>query len=118
MAGQFTYADLNYLESMSMGDAEMINEMIQIFLDQLPEFTNGLTELLAQEKYVELGALAHKAKSSVAVMGMDNLAADLKTLELTAKASESPENYPALVQGFIEQVTTTKTELLAFLNSQ
>ena len=67
MAGQFTYADLTYLESMSMGSQEMVNEMIQIFLDQIPEFTGGIKDNLDKKDFIALGALAHKAKSSVAV---------------------------------------------------
>lgn len=111
MAGKFTYADLTYLESVSMGSNELIVEMIQIFIDQLPEFTEGLAVHLKNGDYLALGALAHKAKSSVAVMGMDALAADLKTLELSAKAGIKPESYPVLVDRFIEQVTITGSEL-------
>ena len=114
MAGKFTYADLTYLESMSMGSNELIVEMIQIFVDQLPEFTEGLIEHLKSGNYPALGALAHKAKSSVAVMGMDSLAADLKTLELSARAGTDTESYPVLVNRFIDEVLLTGTELEAY----
>lgn len=115
MPTKLTFADLSYLESMSMGSQEMINEMIQIFLDQIPEFTDGLKDLLAKEDYVALGALAHKAKSSVAVMGMDDLAGKLKDLELRAKASQDIESYPALVNDFISQIEVTEKEFRAII---
>jgi HPt (histidine-containing phosphotransfer) domain-containing protein len=114
MAGKFTYADLTYLESMTMGSNELVIEMIKIFIDQLPEFTEGLVEHLKNKDYTALGALAHKAKSSVAVMGMNQLAADLKTLEICAKAGTDPESYPTLVDRFLEQVTLTGEELGAY----
>jgi HPt (histidine-containing phosphotransfer) domain-containing protein len=114
MAGTFTYADMTYLESMSMGSNEMIIEMIQLFIDQLPEFTDGLANHLKNRDYLALGALAHKAKSSVAVMGMESLAADLKTLELNAKQGIDTELYPILVNRFIEQVTLTGSELESY----
>jgi HPt (histidine-containing phosphotransfer) domain-containing protein len=117
MAEKFTYADLTYLESMSMGSNELIVEMIQIFVDQLPEFTVGLQEHLDNKDYTALGALAHKAKSSVAVMGMESLATDLKTLELSAKAGTDIDIYPVLVSRFIEQVTLTGSELSAYSKS-
>lgn len=116
MAEQFTYADLTYLESMSMGSTEMVNEMIEIFLEQIPEFTEGLADLLQKKDYPALGALAHKAKSSVAVLGMNDLASRLKDLELQAKAAENPDSYPSQVEVFIEQVTTTQKELEKYLN--
>lgn len=115
MAGQFTYADLSYLESMSMGSQEMVNEMIQIFLDQIPEFTNGLTELLQSKDYMALGALAHKAKSSVAVMGMNDLASLLKDLENKAKSGSDPESYAGYVATFNQQVLETEKEMMQFL---
>jgi HPt (histidine-containing phosphotransfer) domain-containing protein len=114
MAGKFSFADLTYLESMSMGSNELIIEMIQLFIDQLPEFTEGLTAHLENRDYIALGALAHKAKSSVAVMGMESLAIDLKTLEINAKAGTEPELYPTLVRRFIDQVTITGSELEAY----
>ncbi len=114
MAVKFTYADLTYLESMAMGTNDLIVEMIQIFIDQLPEFTEGLAAHLKNGDLPALGALAHKAKSSVAVMGMDALATDLKTLELTAKAGKDQEQYPILVDRFIEQVTVTGRELAEY----
>ncbi len=116
MSPKFTYADLEYLESMSLGN-DMIAEMIDLFVQQIPEFTEGLTSLLASGDYPALGALAHKAKSSVAAMGMNSTAADLKTLELTAKAGEEKENYPLLIQRFIDQVTVTAKELTAYANT-
>ena len=115
MANQFTYANLGYLESMSMGSDEMVNEMIQIFLDQIPEFTEGLADLLNQKDFIALGALAHKAKSSVAVMGMDDLASKLKDLELKAKAGEDQASYPALVDEFLKQIQITESEFKTYL---
>ena len=111
MAEQFTYANLEYLENMSMGSNEMVAEMIDLFIDQIPEFTEGLDALFAQGDFHGLGALAHKAKSSVAVMGMNGLADDLKNLELSAKAGENQSTYPVLIERFKEQVQVTAREL-------
>ncbi len=117
MSAKFTYADLEYLESMSMGSNEMIVEMIDLFIEQIPEFTDGLAAHLSEADFAALGAMAHKAKSSVAVMGMNNLANDLKQLELSAKAGEDQETYPALVNRFIEQVKLTGEELGAYADT-
>jgi HPt (histidine-containing phosphotransfer) domain-containing protein len=38
-------------------------------------------QLADQEKWEELGKLAHKAKASASIMGMSDLAAELKQLE-------------------------------------
>lgn len=117
MAATFSFADLTYLESMSMGSNEMVAEMIQLFLEQIPEFTSEMVEFLSKEDFSALGALAHKAKSSVAVMGMDELAGILKTLELKSKAGEDPDSYLEMVTTFCHQVQVTGEELEAHLKT-
>jgi len=111
MGTKFTYADLGYLESMAMGSNEMIVEMIDLFIEQLPEFTEGMPSLLASSEYTALGAMAHKAKSSVAVMGMNDLANELKKLEISAKAGDNQESYSPIIEQFIREVNLTAKEL-------
>ncbi|GAO28644.1 Hpt domain-containing protein [Geofilum rubicundum] len=78
--------DLSYLESIADGDQGIINELITIFLDQVSEFTEGFKLYYSQKDWKRLAALAHKAKSSVLSMGMNELGnIDLKNLELIAK---------------------------------
>ena len=79
--------DLSYLESIVDGDKGLIKELIIIFLDQVPEFTNGFSDFYKNRDWKNLAALAHKAKSSVTSMGMNGLGnIDLKNLELIAKS--------------------------------
>ncbi len=78
--------DLSYLNSIADGNKEIINELIDIFIEQVPEFTQGLDEYYKNKQWLELGGLAHKAKSSVIAMGMEEMGnVDLKNLELLAK---------------------------------
>ncbi len=56
-----------------------------MFREQVVEIQNEMKDLLAKKDYYSLGLLAHKAKSSVVIMGMNDLGALLKTFELTGK---------------------------------
>lgn len=86
MSHPFQYIDLTYLESISDGNIEIRDELIAIFLEQLPEFTLGATTAFAQGDWQALAAIAHKAKSSVLSMGMTELGEqDLKNIELISK---------------------------------
>lgn len=86
MPNQYNYIDLSYLESISEGNDDIINELISIFIEQVPEFTEGFAEGLETRDWVKIAAVAHKAKSSVISMGINNLGnIDLKNLELLAK---------------------------------
>jgi HPt (histidine-containing phosphotransfer) domain-containing protein len=86
MQHTFKVVDLTYLNSIADGNQEIIKELIEIFIDQLPEFTDGFSECMNKGDWAQLAALAHKAKSSVMSMGMTEIGnIDLKNLELLSK---------------------------------
>lgn len=86
MAEDYTQIDLSYLEGIAEGDKDIIKELVEIFLDQMPEFTDGFAESMRDKDWVKVAAIAHKAKSSVMSMGMEELGnVDLKNMELLAK---------------------------------
>ena len=86
MPKQYECIDLSYLDSIAEGDKSIIEELITIFLEQIPEFTEGMDQGLSERRWLEIAALAHKAKSSVLSLGMEKLGnRDLKNLELVAK---------------------------------
>ncbi|TLX78294.1 Hpt domain-containing protein [Labilibacter sediminis] len=86
MAEEYNYIDLSYLEGIAEGDKDIIKELVEIFLDQMPEFTDGFADNVRDKNWVQIAAIAHKAKSSVVSMGMEELGnVDLKNMELLAK---------------------------------
>lgn len=105
------YTNLEYLKEITGGEPEVIQEFIQLFFDQLPEFKNGLTNYLAEKKWKELGELAHKAKSSVMTFGMNELGYRLKELQLKTQKLEDIESYPEYVEEFMSTIAQAETEL-------
>lgn len=103
--------NLDYLKEVTGGEPEIMVEFIQIFLDQIPEFKNGLPDLLQQKKYKELGELAHKAKSSVMTFGMEDLGVRLKQLQLKTQQLEDIESYSEDVNHFTELIERAELEL-------
>lgn len=86
MPSQYKIINLTYLESISDGDSDIIKELITIFIEQMPEFFKGFAESYDKSEWLKIAALAHKAKSSVLSMGIDELGnIDLKNLELICK---------------------------------
>ena len=103
--------DLTYLNSMSGGAPEIVKEMITIFIDQAQEYVRDMPAHLASKDYNSLARLAHKAKSSISIMGMTDLATDLKTLELLAKEEKDVDQYPEYVNRFVKQCNQAIEEL-------
>ncbi len=103
--------DLTYLKSMSGENPEIIKEMIVIFIEQAEGYISDIQKNFDEKNYMALGKLAHKAKSSISIMGMNDLAADMKTLELLTKEGKEEENYAGFVKKFVTQTQQAIDEL-------
>ncbi len=107
----YRFINMEYLDSVSGGDTEIINEIFLIFKDQSVEIYNEMKSLLSDSNYINLGLLAHKAKSSVAIMGMNDLATMLKTFELQAKEGRETHLYESYINRFRDETTEAVKEL-------
>lgn len=96
---------------MSGGDSKFIGEMIDLFREQVEEYKELMPGLLKNRDYDSLSKLAHKAKSSVAVMGMSQVAELLKELEVLTNEGKETERYESMVSHFLEQSQLAVTEL-------
>ena len=103
--------DLNYLKTMSGGDSNFIQEMIGLFREQIEEYKLQMPELLRKKDYDNLSKMAHKAKSSVAVMGMNEMAELLKELEILTLEEKEVDRYESIVNEFLEQCQLAIKEL-------
>jgi HPt (histidine-containing phosphotransfer) domain-containing protein len=103
--------DLNYLKTMSGGDPKFIREMIDLFREQIDEYKSIMPSLLDNKDYESLSKVAHKAKSSVAVMGMNEVADLLKELEILANERKEVGRYESMISYFLEQSDLALREL-------
>ena len=110
--------DLSYLKSMTEGDRELISEMIEIFSTQVEEYNGLMQDYLRQKDWQELSRLAHKAKSSVAIMGMKELADKLRKLEVMAKEEKEVHSFPSYVEYFNIACNEAITELNEYLSKE
>lgn len=113
---EYTTFNPDYLVNITGGDMATMEEIAGIFVNQIPEFLKEMKQLLGQEKYHELGLLAHKAKGSVTVMGMDETSKMLKDFELLAKAGEQKERYEGFIARFEEDTRTVIAEMNDYIS--
>jgi len=97
----YKYVNLRYIESIGENDGKFKNDLIRIFKEQLPILTMDLKNYYNTQNYKMLSAIAHKAKSSVALMGIEVLRLDMEKLEQDAKIGKNPETYGELIKRFI-----------------
>lgn len=103
--------DLSYLKSLAGEDESFIRDMINIFIEQIEEYDAGMNDLLAKSDYINLSKLAHKAKSSVSVMGMKPESELLQRLEWLAKTGEKADEYENMISTFLKNSRIAINEL-------
>jgi DNA-binding NarL/FixJ family response regulator len=92
--------NLTYLHELSDGDQEFEQEMIGIYLEEVPEALKALKAHFAQASWVELANGIHKMRSKIRILG----------LEAAMGLSVEIEN--ALKQGLNNQEIQQKTKTL------
>lgn len=105
------YTDLTYLKEITGGESSIVIEMVEMFIEQVDEFKENLNKHLKDENWVDLGKEAHKAKSSVLIVGMEELGKNLKKLQLLTEEESESETYADYVNMFNEQCTAGVEEL-------
>jgi HPt (histidine-containing phosphotransfer) domain-containing protein len=107
----YQFINTEYLETVTGGDKEILSEIIGIFRGQIVEIHNEMNTYLSQNDYNSLAMLAHKAKSSVAIMGMNELASLLKTFELEAKEGKNADKYAGYIERYANDTKEAVLEL-------
>ena len=111
------YSDLTYLKEVTGGETEFMKDMINIFMDQVPEFIENMEKHYANGDYIDLGKEAHKAKSSVIILGMNDLGVKMKELQILTENNEGIESYPSYIEDFKTQCLGAVEELKAIMDS-
>ncbi len=107
----FKFVDLSYLESIGDDDGQFKNDLLRIFREQIPKLMTQMTDCLKMKNYAELGAVAHKAKSSVAMLGIKKLKNDMEKLEHDAKLNINTGEYASIIERFDEISTLVLDEI-------
>ena len=110
--------DLSYVKDMAGDSLELVNEMINIFISQVPDFISEMKSYHEDKDWSSLGLVAHKAKSSLAVMGMEKQANLLKELEIKSKDGIDKDQYSNYIESFENDCKIAIIELQDILNSK
>jgi HPt (histidine-containing phosphotransfer) domain-containing protein len=108
------HVDLRYLNEISGGNRELLLEMIEIFNSEVPGYLKLLNEFYDKGNWEALGKLAHKARASASIMGMKQLATELRDIELLAKENKDIHSYPSLLHSIENKFIAAMEELKLF----
>ncbi|MDX9928850.1 MAG: Hpt domain-containing protein [Bacteroidales bacterium] len=97
---EYAFIKTDYLEMVTGRDAAITEELVTIFRNQVVEFYEQMAALNKERRYSELGQLAHKAKSSVSIIGMEKMATTLKLLEQNSKTATESKDFSNEIESF------------------
>lgn len=81
--------NFNYLTEMVNGKKNLITEIMDTFLKQIPQELQSINDAVLKNDYPLIKSLAHKMKSSVSIMGISSLTPVLiEMMDLGEKATD------------------------------
>lgn len=89
--------DLTMVQSVSGGDEGFIKKMVALFIETVPQNVQDLKKAMQEENWEQVGKTAHKLKSTIDSMGIKSIRQEIRAVEANAKALESLETIPSLV---------------------
>jgi len=103
--------DLTYLNDITDGDVATKKQLIELFFTQADEIKQRFILAQLSGDADEIGRIAHIAKSTTRVMGINNVADKMEELQRLTERHETPEKYPALVQYYLDEIPVAVDEL-------
>ena len=110
--------DLTYLQEISEGNPDLINDLAEMFFQQIPEYQAQLNAYLSKLDFYNLSRIAHKAKSAILMVGIQGLANDLKKLEENAKEEKNIHEYQEIIAKFVRESNIAIAELKNYTNKE
>lgn len=117
-ADQVTHhVNLSFLKEISEGSNDLMRDLINMFINQVPTFCEQMDAYLKNEDYCTLAKLAHKIKNSVAMMGIEELTIDMKKLETLCNTKPNFKEIETMVNRFKSISAEASDELRIILET-
>lgn len=95
--------DLSYLEDITGGDKEMMLEMLNLFIEDIPYQVERIREAAEEKDMKSLGTESHKLKPTLQYVGLNEMYNLIKKLEALGKSGEYSNEVDRLVQELVNK---------------
>ncbi len=103
--------DMSFLRANTLGQEQLIPQMIDLFLQQTPSNIERMTRSFAEDRPAEVRATAHKLKSSAGMLGAARLKSVLEKIEDAVRDSELHNR-----ENLIEEVRSVSSAVMKELS--
>ncbi len=109
--------DLSNINQVFRGNQDMINNVIQLFLENVPEYIGEMEKCVERQDFISLYPLAHKAKSSISMIGAKNMEQLVSTIEEDSRNHRNQGGLGSLVQELRAKCNLVNEQLRCFLDT-
>lgn len=113
----YQHLNLEYLELMTAGDADMKKMMLDILFEELPVEVEMLSTHYAAAAWDDLKSVSHKLKSTLAFVGNAIMTAANDKIEHNAMYVENTSDIPSLITQVKDLVPLVMEELREYYAS-
>ncbi len=93
----FNYINLSYLKNMVGGDAEMMQTMLDMLVEEIPDEMTKMVDSLTVENWEDIFQVSHKMKTTLGFVGNEDMTNINKSLEHAARHRVNLEEIPTMV---------------------
>lgn len=108
--------DLSYLNELSGGDQEFRLEMIEIFVDEVPQEISLINQNLEEENWDGVKFYVHKLKSKIRIIGLHKIYEIAEDIEQRIKRGAGGElivpDLKVLIETMNKALVKVKAELM------
>lgn len=98
--------NLSYLEDITGGDIEVMQEMLDLFIKDVPIHVTSIEHNFKSGKIEEVAIEAHKVKPAMQYIGETELFEVIQQIEVIAKKKEGLDQLPELVRVLSNRLET------------
>ena len=103
--------NLDYLKQVFQGNDAMVRRILDLFESEVPRYFEEMEDRMSKGAWRELHPLAHKAKSSIGMLGMQRLLDEVLIIEHQSRAGTSKEEVGRALVAARQLLTVAMAEM-------
>lgn len=111
MTISFRHINLDYLDTMTGGDAETMQQMLVMLIEEIPTEFNKMQKALAVKDWEEIFQISHKLKMTLAFIGHKEMISINKALEHCTRNKDGLDGVPPMVEQLVALSKPSVAEL-------
>ena len=103
--------NLSYLEEITGGDIDMMKEMLDLFITDIPVHLANIEKYFNDGDFKKMGTEAHQVKPTMQYIGELDMYELVKEIELTVKQEKNTDPLPNLINDLLKKQNACINEL-------